>query len=241
MGDSTNSEALNYLGSTLTAGGTMKLPNGEVMTKRQLYLKAIHFDASNAKAYGNLGTTLASKERVTLLNGQVMDERALHLQAISLSARGDLQTSTHYSNLATTLEGCMDTVLLPDGFKKNRKELFLKAIELDSSNSTAYSNLGTLLKNNELVHVSKNKAMGEKNLYMTAIELDRSNVQAWKNLSKAVGKFGLVQFPDGKWVEADYLSKMAAQGMPALARCGMEPARALERSFRFKGMISLHN
>ena len=88
---------------------------------------------------------------------------------------------------------------------KSKKELCLKAIELDPTNAQAYNNLGFILKEEERIAIPEFKEpLGQKELYLKAIELDPTDSWAYNALGttlkrgERIAVSGFKEFLGGK-------------------------------------------
>jgi tetratricopeptide (TPR) repeat protein len=85
--DPENSSAYSCLGSMLPKNGSIRLLNGQVMSKQDLFLKALDLNPESSAAYNNLALTLPDNGIIRLLNGRSMSKRELFLKALELKAK----------------------------------------------------------------------------------------------------------------------------------------------------------
>ncbi|EFA84361.1 hypothetical protein PPL_03439 [Heterostelium album PN500] len=73
-----------------------------------------------------------------------------------------------------------ERITLNNGQPMTRKQLYLKSIELDPTDSDSYYNLGRIC---ESIILNNGQSMTKQQLYLKAIELDPTNSTLYKNLA----------------------------------------------------------
>lgn len=129
----------NDLANTLQEEESIKLNNGDLLTKVQLYQKCIELDPNFAAAYYGLGIMIRASSSV-IVNGQLMTTRDVFIKCIEL----DPHMASAYYYLAETLSS-RETVYLPYCGPITKIQLYVKCIDLDPSFAPAYSRLVLLL------------------------------------------------------------------------------------------------
>jgi hypothetical protein len=91
-------------------------------------------------------------------------------------------------------------IRLPDGKEMGRKQLFLKAIELEPTFSMSYVRLGKAVEGGS-AKLPDGTELTEQQLYLKAIELDAKNWRAFDALNHAITSAdAIVELPDGSKV-----------------------------------------
>ncbi|KAM9958150.1 hypothetical protein ACTFIW_013130 [Dictyostelium discoideum] len=169
-----NSDArlYNVLAGIIKPNETVKLLNDKVIyTKKDLFLKSIQLEKDNPNTYLNLSLILLHNESVTMLNE--LNENSLKLN----------NTPTSTSNTTTTT-----TTNTTSELKLSKKELLIKTIQLDPSNSKAYINLADEIDSTEIITIlrevdQKLVPFTKIDLYIFSIHVFAKNAIAYYNLS----------------------------------------------------------
>jgi tetratricopeptide (TPR) repeat protein len=152
------SDMWNILAMLTPPGELQTMPNGEKLSQTDLFLRAIAANQSDPDPYYNLARTMVPSDSVDVL-GTPMTPRELFLTAIKLNPTSALA----YYYLAQSLLGHeqFDSIALPDGSALTKKDLLIKAIDLDETDSRFYNALAEvaakdgqvqLLNGNKLSH-----------------------------------------------------------------------------------------
>merc|ERR1719263_2434414 len=83
--DPLNAKAYNNLG--LACPGRVRLPNQELLNRRDLFLRAIQMDSRYANAYKNLAHELCKGETILLPVGEMVDSKGLLAKAADCPSR----------------------------------------------------------------------------------------------------------------------------------------------------------
>lgn len=142
-----------------------------------------NYFASTAKEYDRVGVGFPKDKTFILVNGKQMDRKQVFTTAIEI----DSKYARAYFNLGTLLSDT-ETINMtidgkPEGFTKRR--LYLEAIALGCTSSSAFNNLGELLKN-ETIDVMINgipKNFSKRQLFLKAIALGVRSGQPFLNLA----------------------------------------------------------
>ncbi|CAL1170071.1 unnamed protein product [Cladocopium goreaui] len=191
--DPKNAQAFDNLGSTLRPGESLQLPDGLLLPKKALHLKALELDATHSHAHNNLAVSLGPGEVVTL-QGNGVNQRALFQRAVEL----DPKNAVAHCNLGVVL-GDHEVLRTKDGQLWDKRSLYVKAIELDPSYAFAYNNLAVLMAPQEWVRLADGSCWDRRSLYFAALQLDPGYAVAYNNLALSLGFQERVQCLDAFW------------------------------------------
>lgn len=223
------------MGATLEGGGTIHLPDGTQLTREQqfvrvikkhgavahpslttiflpncliemtqkgLFLKAIELDPENATAYYNLSFALNPGETVILTDGQSMNSKSLILETILLNPLH----AEAYSDFANNLPQNTPPIEFPDMAPMTKKDLYLKAIELDPQDGSAYYNLAHILDYDRFVTLPNGAQMNPKKLLLKAIDLNPYYFRYYSSLHNQLNVDETVKLLDGTTMKANEIS-----------------------------------
>ncbi|CAK9046504.1 unnamed protein product [Durusdinium trenchii] len=193
--DPKNAQAFENLGSTLLPGQSLQLPDGLLLPKKALHLKALELDSTHSHAHNNLAVSLSPGEVITLPGSFAnATQQSLFQRAVELDPRN----AVAHCNLGVVLED-RKVIRLEDGTLWDKRSLYIRSIELDPSYAFAYNNLAVLLKAKERVPLADGSSWDRQRLYLAALELDPSYAVAYNNLALTLTSREKVQGPGGIW------------------------------------------
>ncbi|MGR3973319.1 MAG: hypothetical protein QRY72_01900 [Candidatus Rhabdochlamydia sp.] len=152
---------------------------------KDLYLIALQKDPNDSRSYVNLGKMLAKEERVTLIDADFTQQQ-LYMRAITQTptlsiayvALGDVFEEN------SVIEG-LETPLC------SKKMLYLKALELNPDEITAYTRLADTLAKDETVTLHQ-EVLTPEQLYLKAIEYGVDESKPYFQLAKMISSEGIL-------------------------------------------------
>ena len=209
--------AYKKLADLLPQGGKITLLDGTVMTKQDLYLKAIQLiwlqaQLDLAVTFNDLADSLPQGGKITLLDGTEMSKQDLYLKAIQLQP--DLAVA--YKNLADSLP-LGGKIELLDGTEITKQDLYLKAIQLQPDFAVAYFELANLLPQGGKIELLDGTKMTEQDLCLKAIQLNPDLAVAYNHLGGMLPLGGKITLLDGTEMTEQDLFLKAIHLMPDLA------------------------
>ncbi|MGR3912374.1 MAG: tetratricopeptide repeat protein, partial [Candidatus Rhabdochlamydia sp.] len=195
--------------------------NGDIYTKKKLYIKAIDLNPKLQAPYYNLANFLEEDETVELLNGDIYTKKKLYIKAIDL----DPTNQFSYFKLAMRIKED-ETVGLLNGNTYTQKDLYIKVIDLDPTDQFSYFKLAMLIKEDETVELLNSGIYTKKELYIKAIDLDPKCCYFYHGLARFLRENERIQLLDGniytnrtlyiKIIDLDHQYKSAYYNLAAL-------------------------
>lgn len=204
------------LGKTLPLDGKVEFPDGSEMTQEEVFLEAIKRDPENSDAYNYLGTIIDALSKVTLPDGTEMNQQELFLMALekdhdnsaalcnlgsTLEGGGSMERPdgtqlTREQQFVRVIKKhnavahpSLTRIHVPgEPAEMTRREIYLKAIELDEDNSTALYNLSFTLKPRERITLPDGQDANIVVLLLLTLQLNPEHAEAYSDLANLISQ-----------------------------------------------------
>jgi hypothetical protein len=122
------------------------------------------------------------------LGNKKLTRYELYLEAADLN----LELSKTYRLIAL----CMDKAVLNNGETLTNKELIIKSLMCDKTNSSSYISLGAIISGIDETIDLFEETLTEKDLYLKSIYYDSNNIDGYNNLACLMNKRELIKIPN---------------------------------------------
>eukprot|EP01061_Rhynchopus_euleeides_P027021 TRINITY_DN43_c3_g1_i2.p1 TRINITY_DN43_c3_g1~~TRINITY_DN43_c3_g1_i2.p1 ORF type:complete len:486 (+),score=123.58 TRINITY_DN43_c3_g1_i2:180-1637(+) len=205
------------LADHMPAGSSIKLPDGSVMARSDVFKQALVLDRTHWKSLALYGDALDNDEEVTLPSGEVVTKASLFLEAVNRFP------GIHflYQKLGKAL--CQGDVVELHGEKLTQQQVMKRAIALRPEIPQAYTDLGATLHGNATTTLEDGSVMDKVQLYKRSILLACSGrksllpldiieegvARSYNNLANCLPDGGTTELEDGIVMTQEELYKRA--------------------------------
>lgn len=215
--NSRNSMVLHELAFTLEAGQTLKLPNGETLDQKLLYVRAIQASQGReVSSMHELANALAPEEKISLADdgSDVVDRRELLLRAAARvgEVAGSVVEERTWNSLSETLKSPDDTLVLKTGEKVDQIELLRRALDCSPSSEVALFNMAMALAPGQCVILKSGAEIDKKTLLMRASQLapiSRSSHPFYRELASVLAPEEKIEWHNDGKVAKEQIVKIA--------------------------------
>lgn len=166
-----NSSAWNNLGTTLGSTGTTTI-DGVTLNEQDCYLRAVSLNNNNSAGWDNLGSTVGGKKGK---KGGGDDD-------IGAAPAGDDDDT---ASLGSGGSNIFTATIMVNGVPYTRQQCYLKAVQCNKNNSSAWGKLTGTLRDKESVMVA-GVPYDRLGCLQKALQCDFENSRAWNRLGKLI-------------------------------------------------------
>lgn len=238
------------LGMLLDSTATVTLKNGAVLSKKDLFLKAILLDKYLGEAYLQLGKILSDRNEVLdlELNCAIdlrekteldMPAKPFDISHICVRATAEIcflkaidllpDSAEAYEALADSSNNLAKIHELLDKTTMTNEQLYLKALELDPDRVRIFIKLADQMTNHVEITLNGVKA-SQRDLYFMAMRLDPKNPLIYNKLARTLTQNGNITLPDGTVLSQMQLHIRAVENHSQVAQDYYEIANSLRSS-----------
>eukprot|EP01122_Echinamoeba_exundans_P017516 TRINITY_DN9311_c0_g1_i1.p1 TRINITY_DN9311_c0_g1~~TRINITY_DN9311_c0_g1_i1.p1 ORF type:complete len:304 (-),score=42.52 TRINITY_DN9311_c0_g1_i1:93-983(-) len=188
--------ALCALARRIRPEWSIRLASGAPATRESLYVKAMLADPLDVVPVANLVKSLftTGKTSKEFPDGSVKTIQELVLHAVSIEPR-----ASDMWNILALLTPPGELQTLPNGEKLSQRDLLLRAMVANPSDSDPVYNLARTISATETIDVM-GTPMTQRKLFLKALELKNASALAYYYLAQSITgeeQFASIQLPDG--------------------------------------------